>query len=665
MPLTATDWIVIAGYLLINLAIGIYYRRRAGGNTEEFFVSGRDVSWWLAGTSMVATTFAADTPLFVSGVIATQGIAGNWVWWASCVGGIMTVFFFARYWRRSEVLTDVELTEIRYGGKPAAFLRGFKSVYLGLLMNCLILGWVTNAMVSIIAVLLGPLIAKGKVLEIALGGHTLLHYALGEPSHTALLICILILVPFTGIYTSIGGLWGVLVTDLFQFILKMTMVVVLAWVAVVKIGGMQALKLQLQVVGDAVHKAGAETANPLAFFPDFHLGWTTSAVWTLPLLTFVTYLGVQWWSAWYPGAEPGGGGYVAQRMFCARDEKNSLGATLWFNIAHYAVRPWPWIITALVALAVYSPHGGMHPDAAYGAVPQQGYVMVLRDFLPPALRGIMVAAFLAAFMSTLGTQLNWGVSYLVNDLYRRFMVKGKTEKHYVGIGRLFTIVMVLLSGWVASVLHSVGQGWLIVLGLGAGTGAVYMLRWYWWRINAWSEITAMIVAAGVALYLGNGWLRGHLHLSPTPFAGSETVIFAKTSLVTAGITTVAWIVATFLTPAESQEKLLAFYRRVRPSVYGWKKIAALAPEIPQVRDIANNAFDWVMGCVLVYASLFGIGKIVFGEWIVGVLLLAIAAVAGYMIFWDLSRRGWQALSGTEQAAVTLKVDSAQAQKNIS
>ncbi|HEX7287092.1 MAG TPA: sodium:solute symporter family protein, partial [Candidatus Angelobacter sp.] len=481
MPLNWIDWLVIAGYLLINLLIGMYYRRRAGGNTEEFFISGREVSWWLAGTSMVATTFAADTPLFVSGVIATQGIAGNWIWWSSCLSGMLTVFFFARYWRRAEVLTDVELTEIRYGGRPAAFLRGFKAVYLGLLMNCLILGWVTNAMVSIIAVLLGPMMPQGKTLQLALGGHTLVSYTLGTPEHTALLICIFILVPFTGIYTSIGGLWGVLVTDLFQFILKMGMVIVLAWVAVAKIGGMHALKLRLQVVGEAVRQSGETTSNPLAFFPDFHLGWTSAAIWTLPVLTFLTYLGVQWWSAWYPGAEPGGGGYVAQRMFCARDEKNSLGATLWFNVAHYALRPWPWILTGLVALAVYSPHGGLHPDAAFGQNPQQGYVMVLRDYLPPALRGLMIAAFLAAFMSTLGTQLNWGVSYLVNDLYRRFAVKGRSERHYVTAGRVFTIVLVLISGYVASQLTSVGQGWMIVLNLGIGTGAVYILRWYWWR----------------------------------------------------------------------------------------------------------------------------------------------------------------------------------------
>ena len=637
MPLTWIDWLVIAGYLLINLAIGMYYRRRAGGNTEEFFISGRTVSWWLAGTSMVATTFAADTPLFVSGVIATQGIAGNWIWWSACLGGMLTVFFFARYWRRSEILTDVELTEIRYSGKPAAFLRGFKAVYLGLVMNCLILGWVTNAMISIISVLLGPMLREGKVLQVALGGHVLLSYTLGKPEHTALLICVLILIPFTGIYTSIGGLWGVLVTDLFQFILKMAMVIVLAWVAVVKIGGMQALRLRLQVVEQARHLAGQQTSNPLAFLPDFHLGIASSALWTLPVLTFLTYLGVQWWSAWYPGAEPGGGGYVAQRMFCARDEKNSLGATLWFNIAHYALRPWPWIITGLVALAVYSPAGGLHPNAAFAANPQQGYVMVLRDYLPPALRGVMIAAFLAAFMSTLGTQLNWGVSYLVNDLYRRFLARDRSERHYVAIGRAFTIVLVLISGYVASQLTSIGQGWQIVLELGIGTGAVYILRWYWWRINAWSEIVAMTVAALVTLILHR-----------LTFSGNDAVVFAKTSLITAGCTTLAWVIATFITPAEPDDKLLSFYRRVHPTIYGWKKVASMAPEMAEVRDLGSNAFDWVMGCVMVYGTLFGIGKIVFGAWLAGLVLLACAALSGYLIFWDLSRRGWQTLSGVHQ-----------------
>ncbi len=624
---------VIAGYLLINLLIGFYYRRRASGNTAEFFISGRDVSWWLAGTSMVATTFAADTPLLVSGIVATQGIAGNWIWWSFCIGGMMTVFFFARYWRRAEVLTDVELTEIRYDGRPAAFLRGFKAIYLGLMMNCLVLGWVSNAMISIIAVLLGPLIEQGRVVKLAMGEHTLLSYTLGAPSHTALLICIFVLIPFTGLYTSLGGLWGVLVTDLFQFILKMGMVVVLAWVSVAKIGGMQALALQLQIIGNNTRQTGVQTANPLAFFPDFHLGWTAGALWTLPLLTFLTYVTIQWWSAWYPGAEPGGGGYVAQRMFCARDEKHSLGATLWFNIAHYALRPWPWIITGLVALAVYSPNGGLHPSADFGANPQQGYVMVLRDYLPPALRGIMVAAFLAAYMSTLGTQLNWGVSYLVNDFYRRFLVRENTERHYVNVGKLFTILLVLVSGYVAGQLTSIRQGWQVVLNIGIGTGAVYILRWYWWRINAWSEIAAMSVAAVVTLVLNR-----------VQFSGSESVVFTKTGLVTAGLTTLAWIAATFLTPAEPQAKLLAFYRRVHPAVYGWKPIAKQAPELAEVRDMGSNAFLWIMGCVLVYGSLFGIGKLLFQSWITGIVLLVVAALAGYLIFWQLSRTGWQSFS---------------------
>jgi SSS family solute:Na+ symporter len=648
MLLNRIDWLVIIGYLLINLVIGVYYRRRSSGNTEEFFLSGRDVSWWLSGTSMVATTFAADTPLLVSGLVATQGIAGNWIWWSMCLSGMLTVFFFARYWRRAEVLTDVELAEIRYSGKPAAFLRGFKAIYLGLIMNSLILGWVTNAMVSIISVLLGPAIAQGRVVQMAVGSHELFRYTLGAPDHTALFICVFALIPFTGIYTSLGGLWGVLVTDLFQFILKMVMVVVLAWTAVAKLGGMQALKLQLSQVSHAKQQNGADVSDPLAFLPNMHQGWASNSLWTLPLLTFATYLAVQWWSAWYPGAEPGGGGYVAQRMFSAKNEKHSLGATLWFNIAHYALRPWPWIITGLVALAVYSPHGGLHPSAAFGANPQQGYVMVLRDYLPPALRGFMIAAFLAAYMSTLGTQLNWGVSYLVNDFYRRFLAPQKTESHYVRAGKIFTILLVLASGYVAGQLTSIRQGWQIVLNLGIGTGAVYILRWYWWRINSWSEIVAMSAAAAITLALS----RVH-------FTGNDSVVFAKTALVTATGTTAAWLLATFLTRPEPEQKLVGFYRRVHPTVYGWRHIAEKVPDLAPVKDLAANGLDWVLGCVFVYATLFGIGKVIFGEPQIGIPLLLIAAVSGYLIFWHLSRRGWQTLSGTQQKTTMADVDEMQ------
>src|SRR3954469_8218359 len=646
MALTATDWIVIAVYLLLNLLISLYYRRRSSGSTEEFFVSGRNVSWWLAGTSMVATTFAADTPLLVTGLGAKNGISGNWLWWSQCLSGMMTVFFFARYWRRSEIVTDVEFVELRYGGKPAAFLRGFRALYLGALMNCLILGWVIKAMISITTVLLGDAIAQGRVLQIGLGSHTFFNYTLGDPAHTALLICVLILVPFTGIYTFIGGLWGVLVTDLFQFILKMSMIIVLAWVAVSKIGGMTLLKIQLSHVNNAYSQTGQPTGSVLSFFPSFHLGWTTDAIWTLPVITFALYLAVQWWASWYPGAEPGGGGYVAQRMFSAKDEKNSLGATLWFNIAHYALRPWPWIITGLVAVVVYSQHGGLHPSAAFEQNPEQGYVMVLRDYLPPALRGLMVAAFLAAFMSTIGTQLNWGSSYLVNDLYKRFLVRTSPERHYVVVGKLLTILLVLGTGYTAMQLTSINQGWQLVLNIGFGTGAVYILRWYWSRINAWSEIAAMIAAA-LMTYALNG----------AHFTGNGALVYAKTALITGGVTTVVWVLATFVTKPESDSTLLSFYRRVHPTLYGWKRIAKLAPELPEVRDVAGNAFNWLMGVILVYGCLFGIGKLVFQQWGQGILLFAIAAVAGYLIFWDLSRRGWETLSG-KQVETTSQVANA-------
>jgi len=642
MVLTATDWIVIAAYLLLNLLISLYYRRRSSGSTEEFFVSGRNVSWWLAGTSMVATTFAADTPLLVTGLVARNGISGNWLWWSQCLCGMMTVFFFARYWRRSEILTDVEFVELRYQGKPAAFLRGFRAIYLGALMNCLILGWVIKAMISITTVLLGGAIAQGRVLSIGLGGHNLTTYTLGAPEHTALLICVLLLVPFTGIYTFIGGLWGVLVTDLFQFALKMTMIVVLAWIAVAKMGGMALLKIQLSHVDAVARQSGEATGSMLSFFPSFHLGWTTDALWTLPVITFALYLAVQWWASWYPGAEPGGGGYVAQRMFSAKDEKNSLGATLWFNIAHYAMRSWPWIITGLVAVAVYSPHGGLHPSTEFAAEPEKGYVMVLRDFLPPALRGLMIAAFLAAFMSTVGTQLNWGTSYLINDFYRRFLVRKASDKHYVFVSKVIIVLLVILSGYAAANITSIQSAWQLLLGMGAGTGSVLLLRWYWWRINAWSEISSMIAAFVVSM-----------SLTRIQFAGNNSVVFAKTALITTAATTIVWLVTTLITKPEPEAKLVQFYRRVRPTIHGWKHIAALAPEVIPVRDLSANAFDWIMGCALVYCSMFSIGEFALHDWLTGIVLLIAATLSGYFIYWSLSRRGWQTLSGTDPSSAPL------------
>jgi len=551
------------------------------------------------------------------------------------------------YWRRAEILTDVEFVELRYGGKPAAFLRGFRAIYLGALMNCLILGWVIKAMISIITVLLGDAIAQGRVLQVAVGSHALFHYTLGAPERTALLICVLLLVPFTGLYTFIGGLWGVLVTDLFQFALKMSMIIVLAWVAVARVGGMTLLQIQLSHVDSATRASGQATGSALSFFPSFHLGWTTDAIWPLPVITFILYLAVQWWASWYPGAEPGGGGYVAQRMFSAKDEKNSLGATLWFNIAHYAMRSWPWIVTGLVAVAVYSPHGGLRPSLEFAAEPEKGYVMVLRDFLPPALRGLMIAAFLAAFMSTVGTQLNWGTSYLLNDFYRRFLVRRASDKHYVVISKLFIVLLVILSGYAAANITSIQSAWQLLLGMGAGTGGVLLLRWYWWRINAWSEISSMSAAFVVSLSLRN-----------VQFSGNSSVVFAKTALITTVTTTIVWLITTLVTQPETEERLLQFYKRVRPTVHGWKHIAVLAPEIQPVRDLGANTFDWIMGCALVYCCMFSIGELVLQEWLPGFLLLAAAAASGCFIYWSLSRRGWETLSGAEK--VPLRAGDSQA-----
>src|ERR1700691_512607 len=506
MALTFLDWAVIAGYLLLMLLLGVYFRRRSSRSTEDYFVSGRQVTRWLAGTSMVATTFAADTPLVVTGLVYTQGIAGNWLWWSFLPSGMMTVFLFARLWRRSGLLTDVQFAEMRYTGKPAAFLRGFRAVYLGLLMNCLILGWVTKAMTSIVGVTLGK----------------------SEP--TSLGICIFFLIPFTGFYVSLGGLWGVLWTDLFQFVLKMSIVIAVAYYGVEGAGGMRAMLEKLSVMRAAA-RPGA--SNITSMFPDFSRGLTGEALWTLPVLTFLMHLGVQWWAFWYPGAEPGGGGYIAQRIFSARSERDGLLAVLWFNIAHYALRPWPWIITALVAVALY-------PGLAH---PESGYMRVATTTIPHALRGVLIAGFMAAFMSTIATQLNWGSSYLMEDFYRRFLRRNASERHYVHASRVATLLLVAAAAYVSAQLATVGQGWQVVLEVGAGTGGVYLLRWYWWRINAWSEISAM--AAALVSTLALHWRN--------PFVGSAPLVFAKTALSTTAITTVVCVAVTFLTAGQPND----------------------------------------------------------------------------------------------------------------
>jgi SSS family solute:Na+ symporter len=619
MKITLLDWIVVAAYFLINLLIGLYYRRKASKSTGDFFVSGRQVTWWLAGTSMVAATFAADTPLAVTGFVAREGIAGNWIWWSFLLGGMMTVFFFARLWRRSEIITDAEFVELRYEGKPAAFLRGFRALYFGVLMNCLIVGWVNLAMEKILATVLPvPNTFTALVERLGLVGwfQQSLHLDMDVARLWAIVV-IFAIIAFTGFYTSISGLWGVLWTDVVQFVLKMTMVVVLAYYGVKAVGGMDALKTKLAAV-DAAHRAAhGGTGSILSFVPSLDSAW-------MPFLTFAVYLAVQWWANWYPGAEPGGGGYVAQRMFSAKDEKHSLWGTLWFNIAHYALRPWPWIITALASVVLY-------PNLAD---PEMGFIKVWVDYLPGALRGFMLAAFAAAYMSTIATQLNWGSSYIVNDFYRRFAVRGKSEGHYVLASKGATVFLAVLGAIVSLFMQSVGGAWELLLGIGAGTGAVYLLRWYWWRINAWSEVSAMTTAAITTILI-----HWKVH-----FTGPDPLVFAKRLLFTIAVTTVVWLAVTFLTRAEPESKLLEFYRRVRPGVLGWRRIAIHAPEIPATHEGWYNLLDWALGCVMVYMALFGLGEIVLGSLGLGIIYMLISGIAGYGIYWDFSRRGWEKLS---------------------
>jgi len=591
VTLTWLDWLAIILYFVANIAIGLYYRRRATRSTEEFFVGGRRVSWWLAGTSMVATTFAADTPLAVTGLVASFGIAGNWLWWSMLMSGMLTVFLYARLWRRAGVLTDVEFAEIRYSGRPAAFLRGFRALYLGLPINCIILGWVNLAMVKILMMIFA--VSKVEALLMVFG-----------------------IMLITSMISTLSGLWGVLVMDLFQFVLKMGMVIVLAYYSVRAVGGMDALKEKLHALDVARAAESGGQGSILSFTPDVGSAW-------MPMIAFFVYIAVNWWATWYPGAEPGGGGYIAQRIFSAKDEKHSVLATLWFNLAHYAVRPWPWVLTALCSLVLY-------PDLVDK---ESGFIKTILDpaVFPVALRGVMVAAFAAAYMSTVGTQLNWGASYLINDFYKRFLVKKADEKHYVRASQIATILIMLASCIVTYYQDSIAGAWKLLIALGAGTGSVFILRWFWWRINAWSEVSAMAASFVVSLLL-----QFQFNLR-----SEEPREFAWMVIITVACSTTCWLAVTFFTAPEAKETLLAFYRRVRPSASFWGPIAREATDVTPVHDVHRNLLNWVAGCVFVYLTLFGVGKIIFGQTALGLALLGVAAVAAATIYWDLERRGWK------------------------
>ncbi len=597
--MTSLDWLLIAVYFAFSFAIAGWFYRRAGRSTTEFFLSGRRMPWWLAGTSMVATTFAADTPLAVTELVAANGIAGNWLWWNFVFGSVLTVFFFAPLWRRSGVMTDVEFVELRYDGRAAAWLRGIKAIFFGLVLNSIIIGWVALAMETVVRIVFPDLTLAGRSSFNVLGAEM-----------SAALVIVALLVLLVAVYSLISGLWGVVVTDAFQFLIAMTGSIVLAVYVLGRpeIGGMAGLMERLPeqtfrilpTIGNAAAGAGVLTLSAASFF---------------------AYIGVQWWASWYPGNEPGGGGYVAQRLLSAKDERHALFAALWFTIAHYCLRPWPWIIVALSALVLYP---GLDN-------PREGFVLVMRDILPPGVLGLLVAAFLAAFMSTISTQLNWGTSYLVHDLWRRFFRPHGDERYYVRVSRVLTFVLAIVAIFVTANLGSISEAWGLVITASAGLGLVLVLRWYWWRVNAWSELAATvspILLMASALVLGAFDIR-----LPGLTAAFPLNLFAVTAF-----TTVVWLIATFVTQPTSAPTLDAFYRRIHPGGAGWRPVARRHPDVQPDGELGALAIDWFVGVVLVYSSLFGIGYLLMQQIAVAALCLTGAAVAAAFLAWHVGRR---------------------------
>lgn len=575
MQLLWTDWLVMIAYFALSLAIGLYYRRRASRGVDEFFVGGRTVPWWLAGTSMVATTFAADTPLAVAGMVAVGGVAGNWLWWNFALSGLLTVFLFARMWRRSGVLTDVEFAELRYAGKPAAFLRGFRAVYLGLPINIIVLGWVNLAMIKILTVAVG--LTRNEAVGV-----------------------VLLLIAFTAGTSALSGLRGVLVADLVQFALMMGSSIALAYYAVDAVGGLDQL-----VAGLA-----AAPGEPLAFFPAADSPW-------MPVEALCVYLGLVWWSTWYPGSDPGGGGFVAQRMFSTSDERQSLLATLWFNVAHYALRTWPWVLVALAATVLYPSLDD----------PETGYVRVLLEHLPPALRGVMIAGFVAAYMSTVSTNLNWGAGYIVNDVYRRFCRPSASEPELIRVSRWTTLLLAVASAGVTFYMDSISGVWKLLLATGAGTGGVLIMRWFWWRVNAWAEVAAVATAAVVSL--GLQLIGG--------FDTDQPLEFSTVMVTTVAATTAVWLAVMWATPAEPVDTLRDFYRRVRPYAVGWGPIAALEPDVQPEKGLGEDILAFAASCLLVYGLMFAAGKYLFGELQSAGVALVLAVIGGAVVARALNR----------------------------
>ena len=597
MQLHTIDWIIVLLSIAICFIPALFFGKRSGKNTSEFFASGRAVPWWLAGLSMVATTFSSDTPNLVANFVRTQGVAGNWQWWAFTLTGVATVFFFARLWRRSGVLTDLEFYELRYSGKAAGAVRGFRAVYLGFFFNCIIMASVNLAACKIAAVLFGldrwqTLLGVG-LLNVVFAAHS--------------------------------GLWGVLVIDMIQFFIKMTAVIAAAYFAVQlpQIGGMSGLVAKLSNI------RGPEGLNYLSMLPDF------TSNWDLAVAIFVMPLAVQWWAVWYPGAEPGGGSYIAQRMLASKSEKDSLGGTLFFNVAHYVLRPWPWIIVGLASLIVYPelsdiqkafPH--LNPalvghDIAYPA---------MLKFLPVGWIGLMVGGLIAANSSTILTHLNWGASYLVHDFYRRFVKPEAGEKHYVLAGRLATVLLFVASSALVFALETAQDSFNLMLQVGAGTGLLYLVRWFWWRVTAWCEIVAMISSFGLSVVFlilrRNGVVFGtHQELL-------MTVIF----------TTVCWLIMAYAGPQNDPRTLIDFYGKVRPFGPGWRRVRlqagvsdAESAEAALHENIPLSMLGWVAGSLMIWSALFTVGNFLYGRMGYAAALFAVFVMSAAVLIRVINR----------------------------
>ncbi|MEX0771574.1 MAG: sodium:solute symporter family protein [Balneolales bacterium] len=585
MLLEAIDWAFIALYLLISLVIGIIVSRQAGKDSKQFFAAGKNMPWWLLGVSMVATTFSTDTPNLVTNIVRQDGVAGNWVWWAFLLTGMMTVFIYSQLWKRSGVLTDVEFYELRYSGAKAAFLRGFRAVYLGLFFNVVVMATVSLAAIKLGGVLMGL-----------------------TPLQT-----VLIAGTFTVVYSSLGGLKGVLITDFFQFFLAIAGAFIAAYVALQhpEVGGLSGMLTHENVQGS------------LSMMPDFSDSSQVLAIFMIPIM-------VQWWSVYYPGAEPGGGGYIAQRMFAAKDENNSIGAVFFFNAAHYALRPWPWIIVALCSMIVFPDLESLtqaFPGTEGIAQDDMAYPAML-TFIPTGLLGLVLASLIAAFMSTISTHLNWGSSYLVNDFYKRFIKPESTEKELVFAGRISTVILMILAGALALVLESALDNFQILLQIGAGTGLLFILRWFWWRINSYSEITAMVVSFLIAVYFS------FVHES-TPLP--ELTGWQELTLGTF-ITTAIWILVTFMTKPTDYETLVNFCKVAKPGGPGWKKIMDRAKAEGEQFDTAEGEWNvpqgilcMVLGCVSVYSALIGTGYWIYGNYFWAAFVTLIGITASFLL----------------------------------